>query len=92
MEQNKLFELEIITPDQVFYQGQARMVELTTSEGEMGVYKDHVPLTAIVRPGKATITEQTNQKEVSLQEGLILILKEKVTILTEKAWWSGGNA
>lgn len=89
MEKDMLFELEIITPNQVFYRGDVRMVELRTSEGEMGVYKNHVPLTAIVKPGKAAITEEAERKEASIGEGLILVLKDRVTILTEKAWWPG---
>ncbi len=33
------------------------MVELTTTEGDIGIYADHIPLTTIVAPGVMTITE-----------------------------------
>ena len=36
---DNLFELKVITPDRVFYEGQAYMVEMNTSEGQIGVYK-----------------------------------------------------
>ena len=45
------FQLRIITPERVFYEGEASMIELTTTEGEIGVYKNHVPLTYIIAPG-----------------------------------------
>ena len=35
MADDKLFELNIIAPERVFYQGKASMIELTTSEGEV---------------------------------------------------------
>ena len=41
MADNQLFTLKIITPDRVFYEGEASMVEFNTTEGEIGVYKMH---------------------------------------------------
>ena len=49
-EENKNFQLEIITPDRVFYKGEASMVEFTSVDGEMGVYKHHIPLTTVLAP------------------------------------------
>ena len=40
-EETRNFQLEIITPDRVFYKGQASMVEFTSVDGEMGVYKSY---------------------------------------------------
>jgi F-type H+-transporting ATPase subunit epsilon len=46
----KTFRLLINTPDRVFYDEDATMVELATSEGEIGVYADHIPLTSVIVP------------------------------------------
>ncbi|MCQ4833261.1 F0F1 ATP synthase subunit epsilon, partial [Hungatella sp. SL.1.14] len=46
-----LFKLHVITPERRFYDGEASMVELCTTEGDIGVYRNHIPLTAIVAPG-----------------------------------------
>ena len=87
MADNQLFTLKIITPDRVFYEGEASMVELNTTEGEIGVYKMHVPTTVIVSPGVLTITEAEGQKHAALQAGFAEILPEKVTILAEIIEW-----
>ena len=42
-EENRLFQVEIITPDRVFYTGEGDMIEFTTASGEIGVYKKHIP-------------------------------------------------
>ena len=55
-EENKNFELKIITPDRTFFEGQVSMVEFNTTEGRIGVYKNHIPLTVIIKPGVLTIT------------------------------------
>lgn len=87
MEQEKLFDLEIISPDRVFYRGKAFMVELNTSEGEIGVYKNHIPLTTILQPGVVVITEAEGKREAAIHAGFMEILPEKVTILAEEAEW-----
>ena len=46
-----LFKLKVVTPDRIFYDGNVSMVELTTTEGDIGVYANHIPATAIVAPG-----------------------------------------
>lgn len=86
-EENKYFQLEIITPDRVFYKGEASMVEFTSVDGEMGVYKHHIPLTTVLAPGIVTITEADGKKEAAVHAGFVQILGEKVTFLAEIAEW-----
>lgn len=88
MADERAFSLKIITPERVFYDGDATMVELNTTEGEMGVYKDHVPLTVILKPGILTITEEGDQiKEAALHAGFAEILQDRVTIMAEIIEW-----
>lgn len=82
-----MFRLKIVTPDQVFYEGDASMVELTTTVGQIGVYANHVPLTGIVAPGVLKIHEESGVKKASLISGFLEILPETVTIMAEVAEW-----
>lgn len=81
------FELQIITPDRVFYEGNARMVEFNTTEGEVGVMPGHIPMTLVLKPGILTITEEDETKEAALHAGFVEILPESVTILAEIVEW-----
>lgn len=83
----KLFKLEIISPDRVFYEGDVDMVEFTSSEGEMGVYADHVPLTTVLMPGVMTIHEPDGIKKAAVHSGFAEILQSKVTVLAEVCEW-----
>ncbi|MDE6204455.1 MAG: ATP synthase F1 subunit epsilon [Lachnospiraceae bacterium] len=89
MADNNLFTLRIITPDRVFYEGEASMVEFNTTEGEIGIYKQHVPTTVIVSPGILTITEEGGTKEAALHAGFAEILQDEVVILAEIIEWPG---
>lgn len=88
MAADNLFDLKIITPDRVFYSGKASFLELNTVEGEIGIYKNHIPMTTVLEPGIATITEEgRNKKEAALHTGFMEILGDRITILAEIAEW-----
>ena len=57
-DENKVFDVEIITPDRVFFTGTATMIEFNTAAGELGVYARHIPLTTVLAPGVVTIHKQ----------------------------------
>lgn len=86
-EESKMFDLRIICPDRVFYEGRASMVEFNTTEGEVGIYREHIPMTMIIAPGVLTITEEEGPKNAALHAGFAEILQDKVTILAEIAEW-----
>lgn len=81
------FTLRIVTPDRIFYEGQAEMVEFNTTEGEIGIYKNHIPMTVIIEPGVLIITEENETKEAALHSGFVEILGDSVTILAEIVEW-----
>lgn len=87
-EENKIFTVEIITPDRVFYTGEGDMIEFTTAAGEIGVYKKHIPLTTVLAPGIVTIhKEGADDVTAVVHSGFAEILPEKVTLLAEIAEW-----
>ena len=81
-------KLLVNTPDRVFYHDDATFVELSTSEGDIGVYPDHIPLTAVVVPSVLTIHQGNEIKKAAIHGGIVEILKDKITILAEVAEWS----
>jgi F-type H+-transporting ATPase subunit epsilon len=87
MSDNDLFDLRVVTPERVFYEGKVRMVEFNTTEGEIGIYKNHIPLTCIVDPGILTIAEPEGPKNAALHAGFAQIMPDKVTILAEIIEW-----
>ncbi len=83
------FTLKIITPDRVFYEDEVSMVEFNTVEGEVGIYREHIPMTMIVAPGILTITKGDEVKEAALHAGFTEVLPDKVTVLAEIIEWPG---
>ena len=81
------FMLIVNTPDRQFYQKEVSMVELATSEGEIGVYAEHIPLTSVLVPCVLAIHEEGGTKKAAVHGGIVEILKDKVTVLAEVAEW-----
>ena len=86
-DESKFFDLEIITPDRSFWKGQAFMLEFNTTEGEVGIYKRHIPMTMILRPGIMKIHLDGEDKEAAVHSGFVEILQDKITVLAEAAEW-----
>ena len=83
----KTFDVEIITPDRVFYKGTADLLEFNTESGEIGVYRDHIPLTTVLEPGLVTIHHGDEEQVAAVHAGFAEILGDKVTLLAELAEW-----
>lgn len=84
-----VFDLEIISPERIFYEGKATFVEMTTTEGEIGIYKNHIPLTGVLVPCIVTIHEENEEKQAAVHSGFVVILEDKVKIMAEVAEWPG---
>lgn len=83
----EVMTLEIITPDRRFYEGDVTMVELTTINGNIGIYPRHIPMTSVVSPGILKIHEAEQLLEAALHAGFITIMPDKVTIMAEIVEW-----
>ena len=62
-------------------------MEFVTTEGELGIYPNHIPLTAVVAPGILRITEDGKVREATLLDGFVTVLPNEITILSEACEW-----
>lgn len=83
----ELFQLQIISPNRIFYDGQVSMVEMNTGEGQIGVYARHLPITTTLEPGIVRIHEADSVREAAVHAGFAVILQDKVTLMAEVAEW-----
>lgn len=86
MADNKL-KIQVVSPDRMFYEGEADMLELKTTEGEIGILAGHIPMTSILAPGIMRIIEGSEVKEAAVHDGFLEILPDKVIVLAESCEW-----
>jgi F-type H+-transporting ATPase subunit epsilon len=78
-------KLEIVTPDAKVYSEDVEMVTLPGSEGEMGIYPQHVPLMTQIIPGEIIARKMGQDFFLAIGEGFVEITGDRVSILSDMA-------
>ena len=78
-------KLEIVTPESKIYSEDVEMVTLPGSEGEAGIYPNHVPLMTQVKAGEIIVKRGGNEEVVAVGEGFAEVTGDHVAILTDNA-------
>ena len=78
-------QLEIVTPEAVIYSEAVDMVTLPGSEGETGIYPNHVPLMTKVQAGELIAKKSGSEEILAVSEGFAEITGDHVSILTDNA-------
>ena len=82
------FHLKITSPDRVFFEGEVTMVEINTTEGQIGVLPNHIPLTSVIAPGACYLyVPDGDPKVCAIHSGFFEILQDSMTILAEVCEW-----
>ncbi|HLW35891.1 MAG TPA: F0F1 ATP synthase subunit epsilon [Chthoniobacterales bacterium] len=81
-------KLEIVTPEEKIYSEDVEMVTLPGSEGELGVYPNHVPVLTALKPGELRILKGGRQTAMAIGEGFVEIKADGISILTDMAMQS----
>lgn len=77
--------LEIVTPEKTAYSEDVEMVTLPGSEGELGVYPNHVPLLTTLNPGELRVLKGGRESFLAVGEGFVEITGDTVSVLTDMA-------
>mgnify|MGYP002525946778 FL=1 len=78
-------KLEIVTPETTIYSEDVEMVTLPGSEGEAGIYPNHVPLMTRVQAGEIIVNRGGTEEVVAIGEGFAEITGDHIAILTDNA-------
>jgi F-type H+-transporting ATPase subunit epsilon len=78
--------LQIITPEEILFSGQAEMVTVPGSEGEFGVLTGHAPLISTLRSGEVVVQLENGKEErIAIVSGVAEVTPERCTLLIEQA-------
>lgn len=80
------FHLEILTPERVFFCGDAQSLVVPITDGMLGIMAHREPITASVTVGEAYFTDSNGDKKLfSISEGMIDVQENEVKLLCEYA-------
>ena len=79
-------QLDLVTPEQLFFSGAVDMVEVPGELGDFGVLANHAPFVSLVRSGLVTVHNEGGEKSrLFVSGGVAEVNPEGCTILAEQA-------
>jgi|TARA_B110000444_G_scaffold189107_1_gene178586 F-type H+-transporting ATPase subunit epsilon len=76
------FNLEIISPDQILLNTEAKQVTIPAYEGLMTILKDHISLITFLRPGFIEVEIENSIEKFYVEEGTVEFFNNKLLVLT----------
>ena len=79
------FDLKVVTPDGVAFQGRTISVVAPGTLGYLGILKDHAPLVTSLENGNLTYKDEAGQVHTfKIEGGFLEVLKNRVLVLTDQ--------
>ncbi len=78
-------KVDIVTPDRSLFSGEADMITLPGTLGQMGILRGHAPLLSTLDIGEIIIHQGSNQQFIAVAGGVVEVRPDKVTILADAA-------
>lgn len=88
----KAFNVDVVSPEATVWSGEATFVVARTTEGEIGIMADHEPVMAALATGAVKIESESEKVTIGVHGGFLQILNNQVTLLTDRAELTTGDA
>jgi len=83
-------QVELVAADRVVWSGRASMVLARTTEGDVGILRDHSPVLSVLVPGVIEIDPEEGDRVVAAVDGGFLsVAANRVSILAERTTLAG---
>jgi F-type H+-transporting ATPase subunit epsilon len=80
------YKVEVVTPDGPAFRGEAEMVVVPGTAGELGILAHHAPLISSLKPGRMSLTDAEGERmEWATAEGFIEVRKNEALVLVSEA-------
>jgi F-type H+-transporting ATPase subunit epsilon len=78
--------LDVVSAEVSIFSGLVETMQVTGSEGELGIYPGHAPLLTTLKPGMVRLVKQFGEEEVIyIAGGVLEVQPHSVTVLADVA-------
>ncbi|GAA0359080.1 F0F1 ATP synthase subunit epsilon [Bowmanella denitrificans] len=78
--------LEVVSAEDKIFSGRVETIQVTGSEGELGIYPGHAPLLTTLKPGMVRLVKQHGHEElIYIAGGVLEVQPGNVTVLADVA-------
>jgi F-type H+-transporting ATPase subunit epsilon len=80
-----MFTLKIVTPNELFFEGQVEHVQAPGYNGYLGILQNHAAFVTPITQGNLTYRDAAGQTTtLKVEGGFLEVLKNRVLVLTDK--------
>ncbi|PKH23532.1 F0F1 ATP synthase subunit epsilon [Enterobacterales bacterium CwR94] len=80
------FHLDVVSAEERMFAGLVESIQVSGSEGELGIRPGHAPLLTAIKPGMVRIVKQGGDEEfIYLSGGVLEVQPQSVTVLSDTA-------
>ncbi|OOF67967.1 F0F1 ATP synthase subunit epsilon [Rodentibacter caecimuris] len=80
------FDLIIVSAEHKIFEGKVKQIQVTGTEGELGILPNHIPLLTAIKPGIVKLTLETDKEDVIyVSGGFLEVQPSVVTVLADVA-------
>ena len=82
------FQLKIVTPDGLIYDGQAEELVVRTTSGDLGILAGHIKCVAPLGMGRATVIIEGKRRYAACIGGMVSVVNSAVTLVPTTFEWA----
>lgn len=76
--------VDVVTPEESLFSGEAEHVSLITVEGSLGLYPEHEPILSMLQPGIVAVVDLLgNRVEIPVGGGFVSFDSNTVTVIAD---------
>lgn len=80
------YHLDVVSAEKKLFSGAVEKIQVTGSEGELGIFSGHTPLLTAIKPGMIRIVRENGQEEfIYLSGGVLEVQPGNVIVLADTA-------
>ena len=80
------FHLDVVSAEKKLFSGLVETIQVTGSEGELGIFHGHAPLLTAITPGMVRIVKQHGHEEyIYVSGGIVEVQPGSATVLADTA-------
>ena len=82
------FQLKIVTPDGLIFDGQAEELVVRTTSGDLGILAGHINCVAPLGMGRATVIIEGKRRYAACIGGMVSVVNSAVTLVPTTFEWA----
>ncbi len=76
-------QVELVSADRVVWSGEATMLTARTTDGEIGVLRNHAPVLSVLLPSSVQIDAADERVYAVIDGGFLSVANNRISVLAE---------